>query len=65
MAEVLHDVELVSTTNHAQPDHVVGRVEQVRAVRGRKHEMFVTVLGVIVEGDVFSLLVELEIGAVG
>jgi hypothetical protein len=34
-------------------------------VRGRKHEMFVTVLGVIVEGDVFSLLVELEIGAVG
>ena len=62
MAEVLHDVEAVSATNHAQPDDVVGRVEQVRAMRGRKHEMFVSVLGVVVEGNIFSLLVELEFG---
>ena len=58
MAEVLHDVQAVSVANHAQPDHVVGRVEQVRAMRGRKHQMFVAVFGVVVEGDVFALLVE-------
>ena len=34
MTEILHDIQLVSATNHAQPDHVVGRVKQVRAMRG-------------------------------
>src|SRR5579862_10032171 len=29
MAEVLNNVELVPAANHAQPDHVVSRVEQV------------------------------------
>ncbi len=65
VAEILDDVETVSTANHAQPDHVVGRVEQVGAVRGRKHEMLVAVWGVVIEGDVFSFLIELEVGAVG
>ena len=60
MAEILHDVQPVSATNHAQPDHVVGRVEQVRAVRRGKHEMLMSVLGVRVERNVFSLLIELE-----
>ena len=60
VAEVLNDVELVSAANHAQPDHVVGRVEQVRAMGRRKHEMFVPVLGIIVKRNVFSLLIEQE-----
>lgn len=34
MAEVLHDEKAVSIANHAQPDHVVSRVEQVRTVGG-------------------------------
>lgn len=34
VAEILHDVQALSAPNHTQPDHVVGRVEQVRAMRG-------------------------------
>ena len=34
MAEVLDNVKPVTATNHAQPDHVVGPVQQVRAMRG-------------------------------
>lgn len=60
MAEVLNNIELVSAANHAQPDHVVGRVEQVRAMGRRKHEVFVPVLGVIVKRNIFSLLIEQE-----
>src|SRR5579871_2573821 len=60
MGEVLHDVEAVSATNHAQPNHVVGRVEQVRAMRWGEHKVLVTVLGVIIESDVFSFLIEQE-----
>src|SRR5579872_2551459 len=58
MAEVLHDVQPVSAANHTQPDHVIGRVEQVRAMRGRKHEMFVPVLGVVIESNVFSFVIK-------
>ena len=64
VAEVLHDVQMVTTTNHAQPDHVIGRVEQVRAMRGGKHEMFVAVLSIVVERNIFSLLIKLEVGFV-
>ena len=60
VAEILHDVEAVSASNHAQPDHVIGRVEQVRAMWGGEHEVFVSVFGVVIERHVFSLLIELE-----
>src|SRR4029077_21235051 len=59
--EVLHNVESVSVANHAQPNNVIGRVEQVRAMRGGEHEMLMSVLGVVVEGYVFSLLFKLEL----
>ena len=58
MTEVLHDVEAVSVANHAQPDHVVGRVEQVGAMRGRKHQMFVAMQRVIIESDIFAFLIQ-------
>src|SRR5262252_5707532 len=62
MAEVLNDVEAVSAPNHAQPDHVEGRVEQVGTMGRRKHEVFVAVLGVVVERDLFSLLLKFQSG---
>ena len=65
VAEILHDVETISASNHAQPDHVVGRVEQVRAMGRGKHQMFVSVFGVVIERHVFSLLIELEGGRGG
>jgi hypothetical protein len=60
LAEVLHDVEPVSPAHHAHPDNVKGRVEQVRAMRRGMHETFVRMDGVVVEGYVFSLLLEME-----
>ena len=61
MAEVLDNVKAVAVANHAHSDHVIGWVEQVRAMWGGEHEMFVSVLGVVIERDVFSLLIELEL----
>ena len=34
VAKVLNNVKTVSTADHTQPDYVVGRVEQVGAMRG-------------------------------
>ena len=34
MTKILHNVQPVSAADHAQPDHVISRVEQVRAMRG-------------------------------
>jgi len=61
VAEVLHDEEAVSAANYAQADDVIGRVEQVGAMRRGEHEVFVAIGGVVVEGDVFALLIELEL----
>ncbi len=60
VAEVLDDVQPVSAANHTQPDHVIGRVEQVRAMRRGKHEMLVRSGGVEIERDVFAFLIELQ-----
>ena len=62
MAEVLHNVEPVSAADHAQPDHVIGRVEQVRAMRRGLHEMLMALRGVEIEGNVFAFLIELRAG---
>ena len=61
MAEVLHDVQAVSAANHTQPDHVVGRVEQVGTMGWRQHKVSVTSRSAVVERDVFSLLIELQV----
>jgi len=34
VGKILHDEQPVSAADHAQPDRVVSRVEQVRAMRG-------------------------------
>lgn len=60
MGEIFHDKETISAPDHAQPDCVVSRVEQVRAMGRGEHEMFVTALGAVIERNVFSSLVELE-----
>ena len=62
MAEVLHDIQPVSAADHAQPDHVISRVEQVRAMRRGQHEMFMSMRGVEVERDVLAFLIELHMG---
>src|SRR5947209_8341079 len=60
MAEIFNDVEAVSVTNRAQPEHVIGRVEQVRAMGRRKHQVLMSLLRVGIKGHVFSLAIELE-----
>ena len=60
MAEILHDVEPVSAADHAQPDHVVSRVEQVGAMRRGKHQMLLGVRGVEIERDILAFLIELR-----
>ena len=60
VAEILHDVKPVSAADHAQPDHVIGRVEQVRAMRRGLHEMLMALRGIEIEGNVFAFLIELR-----
>ena len=62
MAEVLHNVQPVSAADHAQPDHVISRVEQVRAMRRRKHQMLLRLGGIEIERNVFAFLIELRAG---
>ena len=61
MSEILHDVEAVSVANHAQTDDVVRGVEQVGAMRRRKHQMLVAMFGIVIEGEIFALLVQQKI----
>ena len=62
MAEVLHNVQPVSATDHAQPDYVISRVEQVRAMRGGKHQMLLRLGGIEIERNIFAFLIELRAG---
>ena len=60
-AEILHDVKAVTIAYYAEPNHVVRGIEQVRAMGRRQHEMFMPMLGVIIERNVLALLLELEV----
>src|ERR1700722_7079039 len=57
VAKILHDVKSVTATDHAHPDQVISRVEQVRAMRGRKHEMLMTSFGIEIGSYIFAFLV--------
>jgi len=64
VAEIFDDIKPFSAPHDSHPDYVVIRIEQVRPVRRRKHQMFVAMLGIVVVGNILSLLIELEFGRV-
>src|SRR5580704_4018914 len=61
VTEVFDDIKTLAAAQYSQADYVEDRVQQVRAMRRRLHQVFVDVFGIVIEGDVFSLLIELEI----
>jgi len=60
VAEILHDVKAVSATQHGDANDVIGRVEQVGAMRRREHQVFVAGVCAVVEGEIFALAIELQ-----
>ncbi len=61
MAEILYDVKTICAAQHAQPDYVVSRVEQVRTMVWGEHQVPLRLFRVKIERYIFPFLIELQL----